>query len=862
MSTTDTLSAPRPAAAQRLPLSLRLAVRDLRGGVRGFGVFIACIALGVMVIAGVGALSDALTGGFARQGRTLLGGDVTLTRSHKRAETAERQAMATVGRVSETASMRTMARRTDGSDQVLIELKGVDTAYPLAGAITLKDGARLDALGAGQPGAALTAALDPILLERLQIGIGDVIRLGKAEVKVVAAIEKEPDAITDRLTFGPRVMVSTDTLVATGLVEPGSLVRWRYAMALPDPDADADLVGVRQRLAKALPEAGFVVADKRDPSPRVTRTVERLSQFLTLVGLTSLLVGGVGVANAVATFIDRRRKVVAILKSVGAPSRLVFRMFLAEVMTIAAIGVAIGLALGVLVPVVLTALYGDLLPVRAELSIRIGSLAAAAAYGLLVALVFMLWPLGRAERIRPAALFRDEVAEESQWPHARVVGLILAAIVALAALAILTSDQRRIAIYFLGAVSVVFVVFLLLGWLTTLAARRAPRPRRPELAIALGNLGAPGGLTRSVILSLGTGLSLLSAIALADASLVAELTGRMPTQSPNYFVLDVGKEDYPDLVRRVQAEVPGAALELAPMLRGRLVRLKDQPVEAIKAPPEAEWVLNGDRGLTYADTVPEGSTVVAGTWWEPGYSGPPLVSFEGELGRKLGLAIGDQVTVNVLGRNVTAKVASFREVKWESLAINFVMVFSPNTLKAAPHKLLATVVLPPETSLEAEARVARVIAQAYPGMTAIRVKDAINAFTAIFEKIITAVRAAGSVTLLAGALVLAGALATAQRRRIQQAVILKTLGATRARIISAHLFEYLVAAAVTAGFAVALGALAAWIALTTVMDVPFTFSWVAVGQALGLAIGLVVVFGGLGTWHVLRAPSVPYLRAE
>ena len=392
-------------------------------------------------------------------------------------------------------------------------------------------------------------------------------------------------------------------------------------------------------------------------------------------------------------------------------------------------------------------------------------------------------------------------------------------------------------------------------------ARRVPRPRTPELALAIGNLGAPGGLTRSVVLSLGAGLSLLVAVALANASLVKELTGRLPERSPGYFLLDVPKSEYATIQALVEHETPGAHLVEAPMLRGRLIALKGRNVEEIKAPAEAQWVLNGDRGLTYADTLPEGSTLVDGAWWDKDYAGEPLVSFEEELARNLGLKIGDEVTVNVLGRNLTAKIANLREVKWESLTLNFVMVFSPNALKAAPHNLLATVTLPKTTSLQSEVGLMRKLGKEHPSVTVIRVKDALDAFNAIFTKVMVAVRAAGGVTLLAGALVLAGALATAQRRRILEAVVLKVLGATRRRILTAHLIEYVLLASATALFAVGLGAVAAWFAVTQLMHIGFSFDWGAVVGALATATGLVALFGLLGTWTVLSARPVPYLRA-
>ncbi len=858
--TADVLRSGSVVARTRLPLVLRLALREFRGGIHGFAVFIACIALGVAVISGVGMLGDALRTSFERQGETLLGGDVTLARPHKRAEANELAWLKAQGRVSEVATVRAMARRNDLSDQVLVEVKGIDTAYPLVGQARLSGGQSLTdvVMRDGK------VVVEPIILERLNLKIGDAITLGKLSLVVGAVIEAEPDKISDRLTVGPRVLVSSKVLEGSGLIDTGSLVGWRYAIKLSDEAqrTTAGLVKFRERVRDGLPEGGFTIRDRRDPSPQVTRTLERVRQFLTLLGLTALLVGGVGVANAVSTYVDRRRPVIATMKSLGATGAVIFGVHLTQVLLIASIGIVIGLCIGLLVPMLVAPLIGSALPIRGEMSIRPLTLAIAAAYGLLVALVFTLWPLGRAEMVRASALFREEVAPEFVIPSKKVIAATIGAAGLLFALAVLGAEAKRLAAYYCLAVIAVLAVFLALGTLVSWGARRMPRSRRPELALAIGSIGAPGGLARSVVLSLGTGLSLLVALSLTDRSIVAELEGRVPNQSPNYFVLDVRKDEVDTLKSIAGRENPQAQVFTAPMLRGRMVRVGEIAVEDLKVKPEHQWVLNGDRGLSYSDTVPEGSKVISGAWWPAEYAGEPLVSFEAELARGLGLKIGDGVTVNVLGRNVTARVASLREVKWESLAINFVMVFSPNTLAGAPHNILATVTLPKDASLASEARIAQEIGRALPAATAIRVKDAINQFNLIFGRIMTAIRTAGSITLLAGALVLAGALATAQRRRIKQAVILKTLGATRRRILTAHLVEYGLLALATGLIAVVVGGIAAWATVTKVMRLDFVLSPIAIAEALGLAIVLVGVFGGIGTWRVLSARPVPYLRSE
>ena len=448
-------------ARRGLPLVLSLALREQRNGFSGFYVFIACVALGVAAITGVGALADALRASFERQGEVLLGGDVRLSRPHKAAEGAERVWLLKQGRMSETATVRGMARRPDGAEQALVDLRGVDAAYPLVGAVKLSGGMPLDDAVRRGPG----AVVDPILLERLSLKVGDAISLGTIQVPIRATIETEPDKITERLTAGPRVLVSLDTLQRSGLIDPGSLVGWAYALKIGDgaADAEAGLVKFREAVKIGLPEGGFSVRDRRDPSPQVSRTLERLRQFLTLVGLTALLVGGVGIANAVSTYIDRRRRVIATFKSLGATGNTILGVHLLQVLFFAAIGVVIGMALGLLIPVALTWFFGASLPIKAEFNLTARSLLTAAAYGFMVALLFTLWPLGRAEQVRAGVLFRDEVAPERILPSWRIVAFSVATAICLAGLAIFSSEAPWLALYYCLGVVGVFAVFLGLG---------------------------------------------------------------------------------------------------------------------------------------------------------------------------------------------------------------------------------------------------------------------------------------------------------------------------------------------------------------------------------------------------------------
>jgi putative ABC transport system permease protein len=840
-----------------------LAVRDLRGNLRSFWVFLACLALGVAAIAGVGTVAEAVRNGLDSQGRVLLGGDLAVARVHIRASGDERRWLETKGTVSEIATLRAMARRPGAeapSASALAEVKAVDLRYPLTGKLTTEDGQD----GARILPAGPNAIVDRLLAERLGIGIGDRLILGDGEVLIRGFVGREPDKLAAQAAFGPRVLISLETLKATSLAKPGSLTRWTYRLLIPGGErlGAGALEGLRKEIQSHFPEAGFIVSDRRDPAPGARRAVDRLGQFLTLVGLTTLLIGGAGVANAVATYLDKKRRTIAVFRALGASSRDILAIYLIEILLLAALGIAFGLALGTALPLAGEALLGHLLPFPLDIRIGAETLAPAAVYGALVALLFAIWPLGRTEQVSAALLFRDEINSGRKRPRWPYLAAMLTALTTIAAIALLTAEDRHVALYFLGGLTLLFAVFLGLGTGVPWLAGQLGRPRRPELRLVRQNLAGPGSLARSAMVSLGTGLSLLVAIALVDRSLVAELKGGLPERAPSYFFLDIGKDEITPLEALLTASGNDTTVSTAPMLRGRLVALKGKPVEEIEAPPEAEWVLSGDRGLTFSEEPPATAKIVEGQWWPKGYQGEPLVSFDVELARALDLKVGDPLTVNVLGRNVMARTANLRTVDWDRLAINFVMIFSPNTLEKAPYNLLATLSHAKEPAIADEARLIQAVSAQFPSITAVRVKDAIEAVASVLAQVMTAVRATAGITLLAGALVLAGAMATAERRRIYEAVLLKTLGARRRQILVTHLIEYLLLAGIAGLVAAGLGTLAAWIVVTEVMEAAFSFSAGSVLYALGLAVALVLGFGLAGSWRILAERPMPYLRTE
>jgi putative ABC transport system permease protein len=470
--------------------------------------------------------------------------------------------------------------------------------------------------------------------------------------------------------------------------------------------------------------------------------------------------------------------------------------------------------------------------------------------------------LGRASVVPPAVLMRSHLTDEQDRPPLPFIVAAAASGFALFALAIAASEERAITSSISAGIVGGFLLLLGFGLLLQKLAARFRRTKPPAWALALASIAGPGSIARQVAVSLGLGLGFLVAIALIERSLMAEFEENIQVDAPAYYFLDIDAKDLTAFRDTAKSVEPDARLADAPMLRGRIVAVNGIPAEKVQAAPDSRWVLASDRGLTYTDKLPEGSTIVDGTWWEPGYSGPPLVSFDADAGPGLGLKVGDTVTVNVLGRNIEARIANFRKIDWESLAINFVMVFSPNTLTGAPHRVLVTLEYPKGTDKTREARLVQALADRFPLVTAIKVGDIVEAAMDLLEKVMTAIRMTAGVTLLIGALVLAGAVAATQQRRKYQAVLYKTLGATRGRIVRAELLEFALLGAAVAAFALAAGVITAWALCKWAFEVPFVFLGLAAAETVLLTLALVLGVGAVATWRVLSAKAAPYLRGE
>ena len=847
------MSAPKNSS-DGLGCAWRLARRELRGGLGGFRIFLACLTLGVAAIAGVGSLSQAVEDGLRNDARRLLGGDVSIRLMHRAADAAHTAYFRAAGATSETVEMRAMARADSGGKRTLVELKAVDRTYPLVGEVELVGGADLKSVLARKDGA-WGAVVEKGLATKLKLTEGERIRVGEANFVLRGVIQREPDRVASVFSFGPRLMVADGALQSTGLILPGSQIRYRYRVVLEDAvDANQWISGINEK----FPSAGWRVRSTEEAAPGLRQFIGRMALFLTFVGLTTLLVGGVGITNAVASYLDERALTIATLKCLGAPARLIFQVYYLQIMVLTGVGLAIGLGIGAGLPALMASLLEPMLPFRIVQGVHVAPLVIAALFGVLIAITFALWPLARAQDIPAANLFRAKVQPNRSLPRRRFLVALALLVIALAVLTIATATDRWFAIWFVtgSSLSLTLLNFGANGIMG--AARCFKNIRHTETRLAVANLHRPGATTKSVVTSLGLGLGVLVAIALIEGNLSSQIQGRIPKLAPAFFFLDIQPHQVATFDEVLGGFEGTGGFKRVATVRGRIVKIAGVPVAKARIAPGSAWAVRGDRLLTYAAKPRDNDNFTDGKWWSADYSGAPLISLDSELARGFGIGIGDTLTINVLGRDLTARIASLREIDWRSMRFNFAIIFSPGVLDKAPHTHVAAIQAPRRL----EDVIERAISERFNNISIIRVREALQSATDLIRGIGDAIRATAAVTILGGALVLAGVVASNRRRRVFDAVVFKVLGATKGVIFRAFLIEYGMLGIGTGLLSTAIGTVTAWAIVVFLMDIQWTFQPSIVVVTITACILLTLFAGFAGTWWALGQKSSPLLRNE
>lgn len=822
----------------------RIARRDLSARIRGLRLLAICLFLGVATLAAIGSLTASIAEELAGRGQTILGGDVEIGIAQREASAAEKAAFRSVGTLSETVRLRAMAI---GKDSVLAELKAVDNAYPLYGKLTLSGG---EAARAPAPGEIYVGAS---LANRLDLTKGASVRFGEAPFRVAGIIDEEPDRLGEGFTIGPVAIIAMQSLPSTGLIQPGSMFESKYRIRLP---ANEDPAEVAKRLEAAFPSAGWEITDRSNGAPGTRRFIERMGQFLTLVGLAALVIAGIGVGNGVGSYLESKRTSIATLKVTGADSGVIFRIYMMQIFSVASAAILAGVAIGSLMPQAIGWVAGDILPVSPGFTLHPVPLLASAAYGLLIAVAFAMPPLARARTVPAAGLFRALV-EARNTVDRRTASYVAAAIAAIIALAISTAREPLFSLAFIAAALALLLILSLLAWGLAVLAKRIPRPKSPLPRLALANLHRPGAQTRALVVALGLGLTLFVTLAAIQTSITSEIRTQVPEKAPSFFVLDIPRERASEFERMVRTADPEAAINMIPALRGTVVEFAGKRVADLAEIPEGAWILRGDRGLTYSVSVPEGSEVVEGRWWSPDYRGPPLVSVYKDVADALGLKIGDSLTISVLGVEIPTKVASIRAVKWENFGLNYALVFSPGTFDAAPHNLVATLTV----TKPAQDRLAKSIPPAFPSSSLIEVGEVVGQVSQLLTQMAQAIAAAASIAILAGIAVLVGAIAAARQSRIYDSVILKLLGSTRRQILTAQAMEYGLLALVLGVLSLGLGLAAAWYVVVQIFDFSFAPDPAILALTLVGGAGITFLLGIAGSLPILAARPAEALRS-
>ena len=839
-------------------IAARIARRELRGGLHGFRVFLACLALGIAAIAAVGTVRSSLESGLASEGATLLGGDAEIELTYRFASAPERQWMDSISsQVSEIADFRSMAsvERDCESRQGLTQVKAVDDAYPIYGNVVLAPDMSLDTalIGTGGlPG----AVMDRVLVERLGLAIGEPFKIAGESFVLSAILVKEPDNATGSFTLGPRTIIGLPAARQVNLLRAGTLFETGYRLALPD---GTNLDALKSAADAAIQGGGFRWHDRRNGAPGVTRFVDRLATFLIIVGLAGLIVGGVGVSASVRSYLDEKVPVIATLRTIGAEGRTVFQVYLLQIGALSGLGIAIGLVLGAGLPMILAPLIEAQLPFRAEITLVPRALAEAGVYGVLVALMFSVWPVARAENIRAATLFRDATLGLTGWPRPRYIAVSLLLLVALIAFAALFTGEARMTLWSAVGLGGAFLALAAIALLVRVLARRLSKidflRRFPSLHLALGAVGGPGGEAMSIVLSLGLGLTVLAGVGQMDANLRGAIARDLPKVAPLFFVVDVQPDQIEGYRTRI-AEIAGVEkIRIAPMLRGVITRINGRPAAEVAGD---HWVISGDRGLTYSAEQPEGTKITEGTWWPKDYTGPPQISFAAQEAEEIGLKLGDTLTINVLGRDITAEITSFRDVDFSNAGMGFVLAMNPAALAGAPHSYISTIY----GKGEAEVPIMRALTRAFPNVTAINVRSAIERVGSVLKGIAAAVTLGAVVTLSTGVVVLIGAAAAGERARTYEAAILKTLGATRGVVISSFLLRSAILGAAAGGVAILAGSLSAWAVMHFVMETDYAFEPVSAFVIVGAGVAVTLLAGLAFSLRALNARPSGVLRAR
>ena len=828
----------------------RLAWRETRGAGRHFAYLVACITLGVGALVAVGSFAASLERTVGRSARALMGGDVEIRSAQPLSAEGER-IVAVLSRpdTERVPVSELVAMSTAGGKSQIVELKAVGAGYPLYGDLVTEPAAPLASLiGGGR------ALVHESLLTRLGLRAGDRLKIGEGDFTVSGIIRQEPDRAVGVFSLGPRVLIDLADLEGTHLVRPGSRVRHRLLFRLPAGEAAESF---RDTLASRLTDPSVRVTTYSHAQPGVRRFWRQLTVYLGLTGLVALMVGGIGVATSVRTFVRGKLETIAVLKCLGVGWRAILAAYLLQTMLLGLGGSLLGAIIGSAVQWALVPVLSPLMPVPLDTALSVRAVCTGLAMGTGLTLLFALWPLLDVRRVPPALILRQDV--EPRLPGRRPWLAALPIAIGLGALAVWEAGSLKVGVIFIGGLVAALVLLATGARLVIELARRLPRLRWLAWRQAVANLHRPGSHATTVLVSLGLAVMLMVAVALLEQSLRTELADRGPARAPAFFFIDI-QPDQAQPFRQLLTERTGREPALTPVVRSRLASIDGAPVSRDPRQRREEvWYLSREYVLTWAAAAPPENPVVAGRWWTPAEAArEPLISVEEDIAKNLGVTIGSTLGFDIQGVTVTARVFNLRRVEWQTFNTNFFVIFSQGALDGAPTTWLATA----RVSRADELAVQSAVTAAFPNVTAIPIREVLERIASVLDQIALAIRLLAGVSIATGLIVTAGALGVSRHQRLYHSVILKALGATRGLVARVFAAEYALLGAAAGLGGTVLAAALAWGVLHWALDVRWggslrTLVWGVVASA-ALALGV----GFLGTFRLLGKRPLAVLRSE
>ncbi|HYF91105.1 MAG TPA: FtsX-like permease family protein [Symbiobacteriaceae bacterium] len=839
---------------------LRMAMRELRRGKRKFIFFVLCIAIGVAGLVGVKGFNASIQEAMLQEARPLMAADMTLSTGRTITPEQDQFIAATaaergiqVARVTETTSM---ALTADKQSFRLVEVKAVELGYPFYGNLEVEP-----------PGARLTddtAWVGADLLDQLGLQVGDQISVGRAMFTISGLILKEPDRVTAGFSMGPRVMITAGGLAKAELIQLGSRARFKYLFKLAD---DTQVEQLRADLKEAFKEQRPSIADFREANPQVKRFLDRMTDFLSLVSLVALLVGGLGVANATRAFLQQKLDSIAIMKCVGGTNRKILLIYLTQMLLLSLAGSALGVLLGYTVQLVMPQVVGPIVNLTIELHLQPIVALQGLAVGLVTSVLFTLLPLSAIADIKPGLVFRREMAESRPAPTAarriRTAALLGAIGLGLVLVSAWMSGSLKWGLWFMGGLAGSVLLLLGAAWLVVRSLKLIRVPRAwISVRQGLASLYRPGSQAGAIVLALGIGITMVLAVYLLQKGLMNEVSITVPKGAPNMVFINLQAPDA-EAFHALLQQHPGVAKAPAPtaIVRGRLVTIDGKTRDEMNlSEEEARW-FNFQFQTTYTRAIPEGDIVIEGPWWtEADWTKEPLVSIEREAAERLHMTVGSVVEMDLEGGTpIRARVFNIRKTTDYRAGGGFNFVFAPGVLEQNGRiTYYAQASVRPGASRDVQ----RAVVARFPGVTVIDVADMLATVTEMLDRISLVIRFVAGFSVLAGLLILASSIATTKYRRTREAVLYKTLGATRARVWRIFAVEY-AALGLIAGFVSAfLAAVATWGVMKYVMEIDYVPDVRSLAVGVLISLVLTIAVGVLSTIDVLAAKPLQVLREE